>query len=166
MKLPYTLVVLLLIVACNSKNTSHSETQNTPVLENTIASSFSTKDTIVIEALGDNMSEIRFNKDVITLPASQEITIALVNKSSDASMPHNFVVITKDSANAVGQNGLRFKDNGYINPADQNVIVHSAIASINETVYLSFKTPAAGEYDFICSFPGHWGMMKGRFITE
>ncbi|MEM6771051.1 MAG: plastocyanin/azurin family copper-binding protein, partial [Bacteroidota bacterium] len=26
--------------------------------------------------------------------------------------------------------------------------------------------PAAGEYDFICTFPGHYGVMKGKFIVE
>ncbi|HBX64839.1 MAG TPA: azurin, partial [Balneolaceae bacterium] len=26
--------------------------------------------------------------------------------------------------------------------------------------------PEAGTYDFICSFPGHYALMKGKFIVE
>ena len=31
---------------------------------------------------------------------------------------------------------------------------------------IEFDAPEAGEYDFICSFPGHYAMMKGKFIVE
>ncbi len=30
----------------------------------------------------------------------------------------------------------------------------------------NFDAPAKGTYDFICSFPGHWATMQGKFIVE
>ena len=35
-----------------------------------------------------------------------------------------------------------------------------------ETAVIEFDSPAVGEYEFLCSFPGHSGMMKGKFIVE
>ena len=37
----------------------------------------------------------------------------------------------------------------------------------NPNSYLSYITlGTAGTYDFICSFPAHYAMMKGKFIVE
>jgi azurin len=164
------LICLPLITACGGDDNSTNEQTTETVIESppasTIASSYATKDTLTVVASGMTMAEISFDKAEIKLPANQEITIALKNESTDISMPHNFVVIKTGTANDVGQNGVQFKENGFINPADQNVIVHSPLAQANTTIYISFKTPAAGEYEFICSYPGHWGLMKGKFITE
>lgn len=123
-------------------------------------------DTIVLVGSGATMSEMKFDKKTIAVPADKEITIALVNESTDASMPHNVVIINEGTANDVGQAGLKFKDNGYVNPEDSNVIAHSEVAQMGETVYLTFTTPSAGDYEFICSYPGHWGLMKGKFLTR
>jgi azurin len=123
-------------------------------------------DTIRIVALGANMTEMKFDTKSIKVPAGKEITILLVNESTDATMPHNIVFIEEGTANEVGQGGVTFKDNGYINPEDENVIAHSPLVQIGETAYFTFTTPAAGDYEFICSYPGHWGMMKGKFVTE
>lgn len=123
-------------------------------------------DTIYVIATGANMSEMRFDTKSIKVPAGKELTIALENQSTDATMPHNIVFIQEGTANDVGQAGIRYKDNAYVNPEDKNVIAHSALVQIGETAYFTFTTPAAGDYEFICSYPGHWGMMKGTFVTE
>jgi len=125
-----------------------------------------TRDTITVIASGANMSEMQFDTKLIKVPAQKQITIKLVNESTDATMPHNFVVIKNGTANDVGQAGYKHLDNAYVSPQDENVFGHTPLAQINETVYLTFTTPNAGEHQFICSYPGHWCMMKGIFITE
>ena len=35
-----------------------------------------------------------------------------------------------------------------------------------ETDVIEFPAPEKGTYEFLCSFPGHYGMMKGKFIVE
>ena len=97
------------------------------------------------------MSEMKFNKKVIRVPANKNITIALTNESSDATMPHNIVIIKKGFANDVGQAGLRHKGNAYVKPNDQNVIANSPLAQIGETVYFSFKTPVFLNPNFLCN---------------
>lgn len=159
------LIAATVLFSCgqtNNEEASNNTEQSVP----TIAQSFSTEDTIKVVASGETMSEINFDKKVIRVPANKELTIALTNNSTDATMPHNLVIIQSGTANEVGQNGVRFKDNAYVNPEDKNVIAHSSIAQIGTTVYFSFTTPSPGEYEFICSYPGHWGLMKGSFITK
>lgn len=123
-------------------------------------------DTITIVGTGATMNEMKYDTKVLRVPANKEITIELVNQSTDASMPHNLVVIQKGTADDVGQGGLQYKENNYVNPDDENVIANTPVAQMGETVYVTFTTPAAGDYDFICSYPGHWGLMNGRFVTR
>jgi azurin len=35
-----------------------------------------------------------------------------------------------------------------------------------ETTTIEFTAPAAGTYDYICSFPAHYAMMKGKLIVQ
>ena len=35
-----------------------------------------------------------------------------------------------------------------------------------EETTIEFEAPAKGEYTFICSFPGHYALMNGKFIVE
>ena len=165
----YVVIGLWVVVAmgCGNSNSGfENETKDETAVVQEATTPVNTNDTIVVTALGANMSEMKFDVKSIKVPANKEITFALVNESTDATMPHNIVFIQAGTANDVGQAGYKFLENAYVAPDDKNVIAHSPLAQINETVYFSFTTPNAGEYEFICSYPGHWGMMKGKFVTE
>jgi len=154
-----------LIIGCTSSpNEAQESTQNAAplVAEGPVDQS----DTITVIASGANMSEMKFDKKAIRVPANKTLTISLKNESTDATMPHNIVIVNEGKANDVGQAGLHHKENSYVQPNDPNVIAHSPLAQIDQTVYFTFTTPAAGDYAFICSYPGHWGMMKGKFLTR
>ena len=163
----YILILTLAISslwACSdsSQKKDTKETEAAPVATTPI----NNNDTIVIKAMGANMNEIRYDIKTLKVPADKEITIALVNESTDASMPHNIVFIEQGTATDVGNAGYKFPDNGFVDASDKNVIASSPLVQINETAYFSFTTPSAGDYEFICSYPGHWGRMKGKFIAE
>jgi azurin len=49
---------------------------------------------------------------------------------------------------------------------DGSIIAHTKIVGGGESDTIEFDAPAIGVYDFICSFPGHFSMMKGKFIVE
>ena len=158
MKYIVALMIGIVCLSCSQdKKISSSDDQRIAIISS---------DTIELIASGDRMSDIKFNLDIITVPALKAITIKLTNTSSDATMPHNVVFIEKGKANEVGQNGLKHRDNGFVKPNDLNVIAYSELAQIGETRYVTFKSPKRGEYEFICSYPGHWGLMKGTFRTQ
>jgi azurin len=171
MKLQTILLIYVLISACgdrqgdNSKNseTSPQTTDSGYIIQN--ADSMG-DDLYVITASGNTMSEISYDITELRVPEETEITIRLHNTSSDPYMLHNLVIIEKGKASDVGQAGGKFKDVGYVNPNDLYVIAHSPLSNPGETVEFTFVTPERGEYEFICTYPGHWGMMKGKFIVE
>jgi len=41
------------------------------------------------------------------------------------------------------------------------VIAHTKMLGGGQTDVITFEAPEPGVYDFICSFPGHSGMMRG-----
>jgi azurin len=45
-------------------------------------------------------------------------------------------------------------------PADANVLAATALAAPGETKTVVVELPA-GEYSFICTFPGHYMLMRG-----
>ncbi|HRN94472.1 MAG TPA: plastocyanin/azurin family copper-binding protein, partial [Chitinophagales bacterium] len=85
-----------------------------------------------------------------------------------AAMGHNFVLLAQGTDLAkFATAAVAAKDNDYI-PADlaSSVIAHTKTIGGGETTEVEFPAPAAGTYDFLCSFPGHSAMMKGKFIVE
>ncbi|MBR9860306.1 hypothetical protein GYB22_06075 [bacterium] len=166
---------ILFIAACADSSDKAADNQNREVETETtqsdpempVDSGDQTGDyNYLVEASGNTMSEIRYDIKELKVPAKTEITITLKNNSSDATMLHNFVIIEEGTANDVGQSGLKYPDDDYVRPNDLNVIAHSPLAKPGETVEFTFKTPESGTYDFVCTFPGHWGLMKGKFIVE
>ena len=52
-------------------------------------------------------------------------------------------------------------------PADtKDIIAHTKLLSGGESDTIEFPAPAKGTYEYLCSFPGHVGFMKGTLIVE
>ena len=83
-------------------------------------------------------------------------------------MGHNFILLKKGTdVKDFALKANRAPETGYI-PADMKDAVIAATETIGggQESAIEFDAPEAGEYDFICSFPGHYAMMKGKFIVE
>ena len=80
------------------------------------------------------------------------------------AMGHNFVLLAKGTAiSDFANEALKAKDNQYV-PADgKNVIANTGLIGGGESTSVTFKAPEKGIYDFLCSFPGHYAIMKGKF---
>ena len=62
---------------------------------------------------------------------------------------------------------IKAKDTDYIPAARKgDIVAHTKVIGGGESVTITFDAPAAGTYDFLCSFPGHYAIMKGKFIVE
>ena len=46
------------------------------------------------------------------------------------------------------------------------MIAHTDMVGGGESSTITFTAPAAGEYPYICSFPGHFGLMTGKLIVK
>jgi azurin len=108
----------------------------------------------------------------ITAEPGEEIRIRLTTESDlpASAMAHNFVLLVMDAdATAFANAAARAKDNEYI-PADMEdqIIAHTDMAAGGETVEVTFTAPEeTGDYEYICSFPGHYaGGMAGTLTVE
>ena len=112
----------------------------------------------------DNM---KFSVTSIEAEAGEQITIKLTTKSQipKMAMAHNVVVIDNQAdVSAVAQASMKAKYNDYIAPEYKDKIVAATgLAGGGETVEVTFTVPEEpGEYEYICSFPGHFQAgMKG-----
>lgn len=112
---------------------------------------------------------MKFDKSEIKVKAGQKVKITLRHKGKLAvnMMGHNFVLLKKgvNVAAFAGQAAV-FKDHQYIPKDTNDVIAHTSLIGGGQTTTVEFDAPKAGTYDFLCSFPGHYALMKGKFIVE
>ncbi|MFT5751947.1 MAG: azurin [Flavobacteriales bacterium] len=113
---------------------------------------------------------MKFDTTELRAKAGQKVTLTLrhVGKGDIKIMGHNFVLLNQGinipafSANAAAAG--QAKD--WIPQDGKEVIAHTKMIGGGQSTTVTFTAPAAGTYDFICSFPGHSGLMKGKFIVE
>lgn len=114
--------------------------------------------------------QMKFNKSEIRVKSGQKVKLTLkhVGKMEKAVMGHNWALLTQDADMAtVGQAAATAVDNDYI-PADMTdkFIVHTKMLGGGESDTIEFEAPAPGTYIFMCTFPGHYALMQGKFIVE
>ena len=111
--------------------------------------------------------QMRFDTNEIKVKAGEKIKLTLnhTGKMAKNIMGHNFVLLTKGTDVAkFSRAAMNEKENEFI-PAT-GVIAHTKLIGGGESTTIEFTAPANGTYDFVCSFPGHYAMMKGKFIVE
>lgn len=117
----------------------------------------------------EGTDQMKYNTSRIEVKAGSKVKLTLTHtgKMPAQSMGHNFVLLAQgtDIPTFAGA-AATASDAGYI-PADQTaaVLAHTTVVGGGESVTIEFDAPAAGEYDFICSFPGHYSLMNGKFVV-
>lgn len=117
---------------------------------------------------GDNM---KFDKTELTARPGETLRIVVKNTGSmpKLAMAHNFVLL-KPGTDLADFNTAAFaaRETDFIPPAMKAaVIANTGLAGAGETVETTFKAPAAGKYNFLCSFPGHFALgMRGTLTVK
>lgn len=118
--------------------------------------------------LGSN-DQMQYDKKEIKVPANSTVTLTLVHNGTmpKSAMGHNFVLLKAGTdIAAFGMKAIEAGiDNGHI-PDSDAIIAHTELIGGGEQTSVTFDAPAPGTYDYICSFPGHYAMMQGKFIVE
>lgn len=112
---------------------------------------------------------MRFDTRKITVKSGKLVKLTLnhIGVLDAKVMGHNFVLLKKnvDVMDFANRAALA-SENEYI-PIDSNeVIVYTEMIGGGQVTSIEFMAPEIGVYDFICSFPGHYAMMRGKFIVE
>ncbi|MFT6873595.1 MAG: azurin [Roseivirga sp.] len=114
--------------------------------------------------------QMQYNKDELKVVEGQQVTLTLkhVGKMSKDVMGHNWVLLKPGTdIPAFGIASASAKENDYI-PQDKldRVITNTKTIGGGEETTITFDAPKRGYYKFICSFPGHYGIMQGTFVVE
>ena len=114
------------------------------------------------DAMKYDMSEIKVMEGQTVV-----LTLNHTGKLPKEAMGHNFVLLNQGVVMADwATEAVKAKDNDYIPNDGKDVIAHTKTIGGGENTTVTFTAPAKGTYDFLCSFPGHYAMMNGKFIVE
>tara|TARA_R110001599_G_scaffold69410_3_gene195393 strand:- start:167831 stop:168286 length:456 start_codon:yes stop_codon:yes gene_type:complete len=112
---------------------------------------------------------MRFDLKEIKVKSGSTIELTLVHtgKRTQEEMGHNFVLLQKEVVvRSFAMSVLDEKENGYVPESKEDIIVFTDVIGGGESTTITFEAPPRGIYNFLCSVPGHFGLMKGKFIVE
>ena len=112
---------------------------------------------------------MQFNTNEIKVKSGQRVRLTLrhIGKLDVNIMGHNFVLLKNGTdLVAFATAAATQKENKYLPIGTEDVIVHTDIIGGGQVATIEFDAPAVGTYEFLCSFPAHYAMMRGLFIVE
>lgn len=146
---------ILLVSAKNSENKTEEDVDGTSETEAKVG------ETIVIKAVKDLL---QYDKKEFTVKAGSEVSLTFENPDG---MPHNLLIIEPGTLEIVGEAAdkmLRANDAAekeYVPELDE-VLFHTPLVNPGGNATIKFTVPdKAGNYPFVCTFPGHWRGMNG-----
>lgn len=117
----------------------------------------------------ESSDQMKYNLSQIKVKAGQTVTLTLkhVGKMPIQAMGHNLVILQKGTdIVAFTRLASTAKATGYVPSGSKSVIAATKLIGGGQETSITFTAPAKGVYDFICSFPGHFSMMKGKLVVE
>lgn len=110
-----------------------------------------------------------FDQEVLDVPAGKAVSLIF---SNDDQMAHNIVIGVPGSLEKIGTAADEMSvlpdayDKHFV-PDIPEVLHATPLVNAGETYQLDFVAPAEpGEYPYICTFPGHWRIMRGVLIVN
>lgn len=167
--------IALSFAACGggSENTSGSSATTE---EETTAESVSTEtvpgiedvelsNTIVVEG----NDQMKFDKELLRVKAGEEVELTLKNVGElpKESMGHNLVILNPGvDVTTFGSEAVAAADTEYIPKTSlSSIVAHTKLLGPGEEDKITF-TLEKGVYSYLCSFPGHFGVMQGKIVAE
>jgi azurin len=117
----------------------------------------------------ESSDQMKYNVSEIKVKAGQKVMLHLkhVGKMPIQAMGHNLVILQKGTNVAeFARNASTAKATGYVPTGSKSVIAATKLIGGGQETSITFTAPAKGTYDFICTFPGHFSIMKGKLIVE
>ena len=109
-----------------------------------------------------------FDRSVIKVKSGESVTLTLNHTGRIAKefMGHNFVLLKETTdVDDFAQRAMLAKDSEYI-PEGDETYAYTRMIGGGENDTITFDAPEAGTYIFLCTFPGHYQVMRGEFIVE
>jgi azurin len=114
--------------------------------------------------------QMRYDTPRIVVEAGKPFELIVENTDV---MPHNLLVVTPGSRQAVSEavqakspTQLDKKGRPYVPEKDNRVLEATRLLEPGQKETLKMTAPRTpGEYEYVCTFPGHWMIMWGKLIV-
>jgi azurin len=160
----YGVMLLASVLAFGAVTLNPVSAETSPAKE--VASDVKQAKAIVIKG----SDAMQFDLKEIKVKAGQKVKLTLTHsgKLAKAAMGHNWVLLKPGTdVAAFGSKAAAARETDYIPAAEKaSIIAHTKLVGGGESDTIEFTAPAKGTYTYICSFPGHYALMKGSFIVE
>jgi azurin len=173
------LVLAVILAACNSNKTPNEQAtvpqdsapaanlmEEAPPYDASAIDSNAPVVMLTIKTNGNTMAEMSYDQTELRVKEGSTVMLTLVNESKDSSMLHNFVLIQSGTAAKVAAEGLKIGNDHYFTPQIPEVLTSTVMVGPGKSDAITFPAPVRGEYEFICTYPGHYTKMRGKFIVE
>ncbi len=116
----------------------------------------------------DAANPLAYDTKSISAKVGQKVKVTFNNTHPTLPQPHNFVlgkVGTKDKMMTIAMSAMTLVDKGYI-PDSPDILAHTKLINPGQSESIEFTLPAAGEYPYFCTFPGHVAIMNGVITVQ
>jgi azurin len=114
--------------------------------------------------------QMQYDKKELDVPAScKEVTLTIRHGGQlpAAAMGHNWALVNTPDLAAVANAGMGAGlAANYVSAGDKRVLAHTKIVGGGQSDTITFSTAslkAGGDYSYLCTFPGHNALMRGKF---
>jgi azurin len=137
------------LAACGAPKSPQSASAPSPVVD------------LLVETDGDLLE---FKPKELSCHAGDQVRLTFRHTGKYVNFEHNWVLIMPGSfdaitkaAEAAGETG------GYLPVGEKRILAFTPLCSRGQSMITQFTAPKAGDYPFICTFPGHaqsmWGVL-------
>tara|TARA_Y100000589_G_scaffold123100_1_gene117521 strand:- start:84 stop:575 length:492 start_codon:yes stop_codon:yes gene_type:complete len=118
----------------------------------------------------DGTDTMMYSKNSFEVKSGQKIKLTFKNtgKLPKVAMGHN-IVILKKSVDLIKfcSEAVKFPTNEYFPKGrEKDVIGRTKLLGPGEEDTIYFMAPEPGTYEYVCTFPGHFALMKGKMIVK
>ncbi|MEL7145010.1 MAG: azurin [Bacteroidota bacterium] len=161
----FTMMVLVIMISVSSCGAGSGSTD---VAQKYTFPSALPADAPVSEVVINGNDQMRYDKEVLTVKSGSRVKLTLnhAGKISKEAMGHNVVILQKGvDLEAYASAAMKASGSGYI-PEGDEAIAYTRMIGGGQSTTIRFDAPAPGTYEFVCTYPGHSLIMKGKFIVE
>lgn len=127
----------------------------------------------VCELTIEGNDRMQFDKKELTIDSSckqVKLTLKHTGKLPKAAMGHNWLLVKdSDFQGAVKAATMAGAKANYVPKGDKTVLAATSLVGGGESTSVTFdvsKLDKKSSYTYFCSFPGHYSIMKGKFIIK
>lgn len=113
--------------------------------------------------------KMQFLYDVkeFTVKPGQKVKLTFINPVGSIQ-PHNILIVKPEKMQVVGMASMAgiadptFLTEKQAIPDSEDILFHSKLLQAGEEDVMEFTAPEeAGDYPYLCTYPGHWAIMNG-----